>query len=240
MPMAALAVFLMPLGLDEWPLRVMGAGIEFMLVIGRRVSALPGAVSVMPAWPVSALVLVSFGGLWLGLWRQRWRWLGVAPVLLGIALAYGSRPPDLLIARDGLTVALRAPDGRLKLLRPSRDKYAAAEWLKRDGDAHDAGDAIATRSDGTRCDALGCIARTVSGVVVANILRPDALAEDCRVATIVISAAPLGAHCRGPKFAIDISDIGRTNGYAIWLGPPLRIETVEQHRGSRPWSMTPP
>ncbi len=83
MPAAALSVFLMPFGLDAWPLRVLGFGIEIMLAMGRWVSGLPGAVSVMPAWPVSALVLVSLGGLWLGLWRKSWRWLGLAPMLLG-------------------------------------------------------------------------------------------------------------------------------------------------------------
>jgi competence protein ComEC len=240
MPAAALSVFLMPLGLDEWPLRVLGAGIELMLVIGRWVSALPGAISVMPAWPVSALVLVSFGGLWLGLWRRRWRWFGVAPMLLGLMLAYANRPPDLLIARDGLTVALRAPNGSLKLLRRSKDKYSAAEWLKRDGDAREPGDAVATRADGVRCDAFGCIARAGSSAVVAIVLRIDALAEDCAIATIVVSAVPLGERCKGPQLAIDSHDVARTNGYAIWLDRPLRIKTVEQHRGRRPWSAVSP
>ncbi len=59
MPAAALSMFLMPLGLDAWSLRVMAWGIEVMLAVGRWVSSLPGAVSVMPAWPTSALVLVS-------------------------------------------------------------------------------------------------------------------------------------------------------------------------------------
>ena len=56
MPAAALSVVLMPFGLDAWPLHVLGWGIEFMLAVGRWVSGLPGAVSVMPAWPVGALV----------------------------------------------------------------------------------------------------------------------------------------------------------------------------------------
>ncbi len=179
MPAAALSVFLMPLGLDEIPLRILGWGIELMVAMGRWVSNLPGSVSVMPAWPVSALVLVSLGGLWLGLWRTVWRWFGFAPMLLGIAVAYLAVPPDLLVARDGLTVAVRAPDGALKLFHKSKDKYSAAEWLKRDGDERDADDAVATPADGVHCDAYGCIARTASGLAIANILRADAFREDC-------------------------------------------------------------
>ena len=239
MPAAALSVFLMPFGLDTWPLRVLGFGIEIMLAMGRWVSGLPGAVSVMPAWPVSALVLVSFGGLWLGLWRRSWRWFGIAPMLLGIGVAYATTPPDLLVARDGLTVALRAPDGTLKLFRKAKDNYSAAEWLKRDGDERDIADAIATPADGVHCDALGCIARTASGLLVADVSRIDALAEDCASVAIVVSAVPTRRKCNGPRLVIDRFDVARNNGYAVWLGPPLRVETVEQDRGLRPWSAGP-
>jgi competence protein ComEC len=239
MPAAALSVFLMPFGLDDIPLRILEFGIELMVAMGRWVSNLPGSVSVMPAWPVSALVLVSLGGLWLGLWRASWRWFGFAPILLGIAIAYLTVPPDLLIARDGLTVATRAPDGSLKLFRKSKDKYSAAEWLKRDGDERDAEDAVATEVDGVRCDAYGCIARTATGLTIANVLRIDAFKEDCAANTIVVTAIPSRGRCKGPQLVIDRFDVARTNGYAIWLGPPLKIETVEEDRGVRPWSARP-
>ncbi len=239
MPAAALSVFLMPFGLDAWPLRVLGFGIEIMLAMGRWVSGLPGAVSVMPAWPVSALVLVSLGGLWLGLWRKSWRWLGLAPMLLGVGVAYATTPPDLLVGRDGITVAIRSPDGALKLFRKAKDNYSAAEWLKRDGDGRDIAEAIATPADGVHCEALGCIARTASGLLIADVARVDALAEDCATVSILVSAVPARRKCAGPKLVIDRFDVARSNGYAVWLGPPLRVETVEQARGSRPWSAQP-
>ncbi len=239
MPAAALSVFLMPFGLDAWPLKVLGLGIEIMLTMGRWVSGLPGAVSVLPAWPVGALVLVSFGGLWLGLWRTRWRWFGFAPMLVGIVLAYTTPPPDLLIARDGLTVAVRAPDGALKLFRTAKDDYSASEWLKRDGDARDADDAVAIPADRVHCDPFGCIATAASGLTIADVSRVDALAEDCATATIVVSAVPTRRKCKGPQLVIDRFDVAHNNGYAVWLGPPLRAETVEQDRGARPWSAQP-
>jgi competence protein ComEC len=229
----------MPFGLDEWPLRVLGWGIEFMLTVGRWVSGLPGAVSVVPAWPVSALALVSLGGLWMGLWRRPWRWYGLAPFILGIALAYWTPQPDLLIGRDGMTVAVRTPGGSLKLLRPAKDKYSANEWLRRDGDERVAETAVATAADGVRCDALGCIAQAAGGVRIADVLRPEALPEDCSASTIVISAVPTRGRCKGPKLVVDAFDLARNNGYAIWLGPVMSSETVEQYRGRRPWSALP-
>jgi competence protein ComEC len=239
MPAAAVSVLLMPFGLDAWPLRILGWGVEFMLLVGRWVSSLPGAVSVMPAWPVSALVLVSVGGLWMGLWRRRWRWLGVLPFLSGVAVAYWTPQPDLLIGRDGVTVALRVRDGSLKLFRPATDIYSADEWLKRDGDVRTASDAIATRSDGVNCDALGCVAQSATGLKIADILRPEALPEDCAAADIVVSAVPVRHSCNGPKLVVDAFDVSRNNGYAVWLGPTLRFETVEEERGRRPWSAQP-
>ena len=240
MPAAAVAVVLMPFGWDRWPLIVMGWGIEAMLAVGRWVSHLPGAVSNTAAWPVSAIALISLGGLWIALWRTRWRWLGIAAVFGGLALAFTNTPPDLYIARDGLTVAIRGDDGALRLLRKPADKYSAEEWLKRDGDDRDIATIIATPNDGVRCDAEGCVARRKDGQVIASALRPTALAEDCTTANIVISASPTRGLCNGPKIVIDRFDVARNGAYAIWLnGTAPQIETVRDVRGERPWSPQP-
>lgn len=236
MPAAALSMFLMPFGLDAWTLRVMAWGIDVMLAVGRWVSQLPGAVSVMPAWPTGALVLVSIGGLWIGLWRRSWRWLGVVLILFGVVVSYGVPQPDLLVGRDAMTIALRMPNGNLKLLRPAKDSYSADEWLKRDGDIHTSESAVASSADGVDCDSFGCIARTSGGLVIADVLRPESLAEDCAVAIIVISNAPAPGTCTGPKLVIRARDVLRGNGYAVWLEPRIRYLTVEQSRGRRPWS----
>jgi competence protein ComEC len=240
MPAAAVSVILMPFGLDAWPLHVMGWGIDAMLAVGRWVSHLPGAVSVVAALPVAALVTISFGGLWLVLWRTRWRWFGLVPVAAGIAMAMLARPPDIMISRDAQTIAVRTADGRLALLRSPSDKYSAADWLKRDGDARLPPDAIAKTSDGVRCDALGCIARTSSGLAVAAPSRPDALADDCSSAAIVISAVPTRHACTGPKLVIDRFDVARGGATAIWLADGIVTETVRDARGDRPWSPSPP
>lgn len=239
MPAAALAVFLMPFGLDRLPLVVMGWGIEAMLVVGRWVSGLPGAVSTTAAWPVSAIVLIAFGGLWLAIWRVRWRWFGLLPLVAGIAVIFFTRQPDLLIARDGATVAIRGSDGALRLLRKPSDKFSASEWLKRDGDDRDYTDAIATPRDGVNCDAEGCVARTTKGMLVAAASRPMALAEDCETASIVVSAVPTRSLCVGPKLVIDRFDVARNGAYAVWFGKPLRIENVRDTRGERPWNVWP-
>ncbi|HSM94659.1 MAG TPA: ComEC/Rec2 family competence protein [Rhizomicrobium sp.] len=239
MPAAALAVLLMPFGLDRVPLVIMGWGIEAMLAVGRWVSALPGAVSITAAWPVSAIALMSFGGLWIAIWRTRWRWLGLAPLLMGAIAAFLVQQPDLLIARDGTTVAIRGADGALRLLRPPADKFSAAEWLKRDGDDRDYSAAIATPRDGVRCDAEGCVAKAVGGKIIAAASRAMALQDDCRAADIVISAVPARGFCAGPQLVIDRFDVARNGAYAVWFAKPMRVENVREVRGARPWNVWP-
>jgi competence protein ComEC len=236
MPAAALAVMAMPFGLEAWPLKLMGFGIGVMLSVGRFVSGLPGATSAVAAWPVGVLVLITFGGLWTALWRRGWRWLGLVPVLAGAAVALTWRGPDILVARDAQTVAVRGPDGVLRLVRKASDAYSADEWLKRDGDTRLSADAVATPADGVRCDGYGCIATMKDGTRVAVTLRIDAVEEDCAAAAIVVSAVPAGRRCTAPRLVIDRFDVAREGGYAVWLGRDLRVETVEGERGQRPWA----
>jgi competence protein ComEC len=240
MPAAAIAVIAMPFGLDAWPLKFMGWGIDAMLAVGRFVSHLPGATSIVPAWPVSALVLVSLGGLWIAIWRPLWRWLGLAGIAAGLAVALTNRAPDILVARDAETVALRLPAGRLVMVRPAADTYSAGEWLKRDGDPRTADDAIASAVDGVRCDEWSCVGRLRDGRSFAAVLREDALAEDCARAAIVISAVPTRHRCKGPGLVIDRFDVARHGAYAVWLEKSLRVVSVDDWRGRRPRSMGPP
>lgn len=239
MPAATAAMVLMPFGLDRWALVVMGKGVGAMLAIARWVANLPGATAMVPAWPEATLLLVVTGGLWIALWRKRWRWLGAAPIVAGLVVAGLTKPPDVLMARDARTIAVRLADGRLHFLRPAKDDYAAESWLKRDGDTRAADDAIAKAGEGVRCDAYGCVARLPGGLTLASGLRFDALTEDCARADIVVSAMPVRGACRGPKLVIDRFDLAKSGATAIQLGKGLDVATVRETRGDRPWSLQP-
>ena len=232
MPAAALSVAAMPFGLEGAPLHLLGWGIDVMLAAGRFVSGLPGAVTATPAFPVYALALMALGGLWLAIWRLSWRWLGLLPLLAGILLAWTAPRPQLLVAADARTIALRGPDGRLAFMRAPKDKYAARSWLQRDGDSRAPQDVPAIG----HCDAQSCIA-TAGGLLIAAPLRPQALDEDCRRARIVISAARAPA-CNGPALVLDSKTIAAAGGYAIRMTPDIIAVSVNDWRGQRPWVIT--
>jgi competence protein ComEC len=176
------------------------------------------------------LALIALGGLWLVIWRRRWRWWGLLPVLAGIILAMTASRPDLLIASSPRTIALRGPDGLLHFPRTPKDGYAAARWLLRDGDRRDWRDAVGAPV--TSCDDLGCVTRQ-AGLLIAMPWRPEALGDDCTRADIVISAAPI-TFCEQPRLALGPRDIAAAGGYAIALSP-LHVTSVNQWRGARPW-----
>jgi competence protein ComEC len=229
MPCAALSVALMPLGLDAWPLEALGQGITVMVAMGRWVSGLPGAVSLAPAMPLSALLAISLGGLWCAIWRGPVRWWGVVPLAVGLGLALTAPKPQMLVAPDAMTIAVRGDDGLLHFSRKPADRFIAREWLRRDGDGRDVKEAVGIA--GLKCDGVGCVFRR--GGVVAISRRPEALADDCARARVMVSA--VAADCKGPIVLIDRDRAMAGQGWQVMLTPVPSARSVRDWRGERPW-----
>lgn len=230
MPAAALSVALMPFGLESGPLHLLGLGIKAMVAMGKWVTGLPGAVTLAPAIPMPALLLIAAGGLWLVIWRKSWRWWGFVPVLLGAALAWHAPLPDMLVAADAKTVAVRGPDGLLHFVSKPADKFIARDWLRRDGDARGIEDAVGV--PGMRCDGVGCV--MTGKALIAVSFQPVSLAQDCERAVVSVSAAP-AASCKGPALMIDQKAVAGGQGWRVTLSPTPMAESVRQYRGDRPW-----
>jgi len=234
MPAAALSVMLMPFGAEGPALALLGKGIAVMAAMGRWVSNLPGAVTLAPAMPLSALVLISLGGLWALLWQKSWRWWGLAPLLIGCVWAYAAPRPDMLVAPDAQTVAIRGGDGLLHFVKKPKDRFVARAWLRRDGDGRDIMDAIGDPS--IKCDGVGCVMK--GAVLVAVSQKPEALADDCAAAKVVVSAAAAPA-CKGPAVVIDRDTAMTGQGWRVNLSAEPSAQSVRGERGVRPWVATP-
>jgi competence protein ComEC len=183
----------------------------------------------VPAFPPATLALSALGGLWLCLWRGRWRWWGAAVVAAGFALG-PQTPPDLLIDGDGKLFAARREDGEILLAARGRLGMEAETWLRRAGVA-----APIRRDPALRCDRLGCIA-AVKGRAVAFVRDRRALAEDCFAADILLTAERVPRRCAA-ALVIDRARLARGGAYALWLTPSgVRVESVAGGRGRRPWA----
>ncbi|MGG5809523.1 ComEC/Rec2 family competence protein [Falsiroseomonas sp. CW058] len=257
MPAGMVALVAMPVGLEAWPLWLMGQGVEGILWVARLVAAWPGAAPALAPLPGWSLALAAFGFCWLCLWQGTLRWPGVPMVVAGLAAGLASPPPDLLVSPDSRLVALRTPEGvflhrlpgataftRDALLR--RMGVAAAQPLPEEGEV--AGGAIA-------CSAAACRFRPRPGAAEAVLLRtpppprgarrgpgPDAaaLAEACGRAALIVATEPIRPRCAASA-AIDRFTTWRDGPQAAWLGPAGAVLVAGRAmRGDRPWVPAPP
>lgn len=235
MPAALATLVFMPLGLESGPLQLMGLGIDAMSATARYVAALPGAVGVVPAIPTHAFALVVAGGLWLALWQGRWRVAGIALLAAGAAIAPLAARPDVLVGRDGRLVAVRADDGRFVAISAAQARFELRRWLEHDGDARSPEQAVA--GAGLTCDSVGCVAK-VRGTRVAISRHAASVADDCAAADVLVLAVPALGGCTSPVKVIDFLAVRTAGTHALYIdgARQVRVRTVAQERGVRPWS----
>jgi competence protein ComEC len=185
MPMGILGLLAMPFGFDAVFWRLMGDGIDWMIGVSLWVSNLPGAVGRMQAFGVGPLLIGTAGLLLICLLRTPLRWGGTILAFAAGLWAVLTPRPDVLIAGDGQAAAFRGPNGRLSVLHSGRDSFAIKEWLAADADARQPKDP--TLGEGVNCDAVGCIGRLGDGRLISMVLGPEAFAEDCARAVVVVS-----------------------------------------------------
>jgi competence protein ComEC len=234
MPMGILGVVALPFGFDAPFWRMMGAGLDWMIAVAQWVANLPGAIGRMAAFGVGPLLLASVGILLICLLRTRLRWSGVMAVLFASIWAWATPQPDIYIAGDGQTAAVRGADGRLSILRSGHDTFAVKEWLAADADARTVSDK--TLANGTACDDVGCVARLRDGRLVAMSLAVDAFADDCARAAVVVSSHPApSGECQARLFDRDVL---RDHGAASLRIRGTRTEISEARPPGyrRPWA----
>jgi ComEC/Rec2-related protein len=113
MPAGLVGMLLMPFGLEAPFLKLMGLGLEGVIAIARTVSAWGGDVGVGRQHPWF-LALATVGFVLLTLLRTRLRLAGLPLIATALLLSWQQGvqpPPDILIAEDGVMVALLSPDG---------------------------------------------------------------------------------------------------------------------------------
>lgn len=237
MPWAVTAFLLMPFGLEALALTPMGWGLKEVIAVAETVSSWPGAVTLVRSMPTGGLAAIVLGGLWLCLWRRRWRLAGVAGIAAGFAALALVRPPDVLIDGQARLLAVRTADGAMAVSSLRRARFERETWLRRVGQDEAEGvwpTAGSSPDKRLSCDSEGCLYRA-GGKVVALAFADSALIEDCWIADVVVAVNPVRRACPAAA-VIDRFDLWREGGHALWLGGDrVRIETVNGERGARPW-----
>ncbi len=238
MPMALLAVVAMPFGVEAVPLAVMGYGLQWVVGVATIVADWSGGSGQFPMAPPSALLALTVGFLWITLWRRPWRLAGFLPIFVAGVLAATAERPDLLVDEEASAVAVRAADGRYRILRRSGARFVTDVWLRSDGDRRPRSDR--DLGQGVSCDSFGCVARSLDGSPIVSLITDDlALAEDCRLADIVVTRHEAPELCGEQSLVIDGPMLERHGAHAIYGltaedGPSIRTAYPEKRRPFMP------
>jgi len=236
-PAGIAAAALAPLGLERPALWVMGEGMDWVLDVAKAIAALPGAVRPVPVAPEPVLALVTLGGLWLFLWRGRWRLAGLAAIGAALVLwAGGPERPEVLIAPGGRLIGVLGPEGRA-LDHNRAQSFAAETWLRRDGDPAVQRDAAArpglTRGKGWASAVLANGWRLE--VVHGRHVPPGRAATLCQPRTLVVMR--YGAAHDGPCLYLGAADLARLGAVAVQgRGDGLRLVAARNSAVQRLWS----
>lgn len=237
MPAGLLGLLAMPFGLDGVFWQLMGFGIDWMTTIALSVAALPGAVGRVPAFGTGALLTMALGIVLLGLLRTRLRLAGLAILLLGVAWAALTPRPDIVVAADGRAVGIRGGDGRMHVMRFDNDAFTLREWLAADADPRVAADP--SLKNGVSCDQAACVVAMRGGALVSLVRRPDAFAEDCERAAVIVTTHQAPSSCGA--LVIDRARLGRQGALALrQTDAGFRIDASRVRGDDRPWHPKPP
>jgi len=233
MPAGLLGLAAMPFGLDGVFWWLMGLGIDWMIVVTEWVAALPGAIGRMAAFGIGPLIVASIGIVLLGMLRTPLRWCGAIVLALATVWALLVPQPDILISRDGHNVAVRGRDGRLHLMRSAKDAFLVKEWLAADADPRTP--AETSLAEGVSCDDAGCVAQLPDGAFVTLALQPDALADDCERAALIVTAKQPPSGCAASVITLD--RLRRQGTLALRkTRDGFAIAAVKPNGFDRPWA----
>ncbi|MFS0849428.1 ComEC/Rec2 family competence protein [Novosphingobium panipatense] len=215
--------------------------IEALLALAHTFASLPGAVNLLPATGNGAFLVFILGGLWLGLWSGRVRWLGLPPALGGAFLLAMSPSADILVPGDGRQVGVVEEGGqRLFLLRNSDGGFVRDNLMEFTG--MEAEPLSLARWPNARCNQDFCTFTIVREGRNWRLLLsrgrdtvPErALAAACERSDIVIADRRLPRSCRPRWLKADRRSLKQSGGLAIHLGKQ-RIDTVAQTQGEHGW-----
>ena len=196
----------------------------WLVDIARTAAALPGAVARLPLMPDLSYAALVIGGLLFILCRSQLRLAGLPFIIMGMVLAFGRPPADVLISRDGRHMALRLASGDIALLRPRTGDFLQDSWSS----------ALAGQSSGLRFDDLpgmacsrdACLGR-LRGARGGQIQMLATRSRDwlpradmepaCREADLVVSERRLPDWCRPRWLSLDADTLAARGAVAIWL-----------------------
>ncbi|PHS24882.1 MAG: hypothetical protein COA84_08590 [Robiginitomaculum sp.] len=170
-----------------------GWGLDIVLDIAHKTAQLPGSVARIAAAPSIALGAMALGIVFMCLMRQKRRLWGLLFIGIG-ALLWGMPPHP-----DGI---IRSTGGALRILHNGKEtvlgygdfsRFEVEQFASSLGLAPTEALRLKKAARHLSCDASGCSVSVSDGRLVTINLDPGHLAEDCRLASLVVVTGALAA-----------------------------------------------
>jgi competence protein ComEC len=237
MPAALISVLLMPLGLEAYPLYIMGEGLKVVILISDWVAGLPGAGAALPQAGVWPMLFLATGFAVLCLAGGTLRYAGILPLLLALPLIAGGKGPDVLIEGTGANVAVRDGERRWVPADPRKGRFAVERWLTANGEEETL--AKAAKRPGWTCGNGSCSA-VENDRKILFLNDENRQPASCPKADVVIANYPLRGLCKGHPLRIDRFDLWRRGSHALtFTGAGIVVTTAREEQGARPWFVDP-
>ena len=237
MPAGVMSLFLMPLGLEEGALWLMGQGAEQVLDIAHWVAGIEGSVYQVPQWPPIALLGFVSGALFLILWRGSLRPLGLIPILVGFVSIYLNAQPDILISSKHNLFGYAPQPGELYVSSKRADQFTLEQWERYYGVPEDGAQKWPRQGEeeGLTCGERGC-RLPYKGQNISFLYQDYDYKEACNWADMVIAVEILASwKCEGAE-VINRIHTKKEGARALYIQESgIKQITVEDLRGARPW-----
>lgn len=237
MPAEALALLFDGVGLGGPFWWVTEKALSLLIGVAHFVAEAPGAIATLPRVPPWGFALAVGGGLWVLIWRTRWRWWGAAPLLAGLAALAVQPRPDLLVTSDGRNIAAAMPGGGYALLRDRAGDFVRETMSEAAGVDAPLG-ALADLGH-VECNPDFCRWSQGGWTILASRghdrIEGAEMADACAAADVVISDRWLPHECAGRWLTVDRDSLAASGGLAIYLSEKPKVVATLRAGDSHPW-----
>lgn len=130
MPLGLFSVLSLIFGGSNFLFWAWEKSLTLLCLIAQKIALLPGAAIQVKAVPTHALVIFSFGMLWLCLWKKAWRWLGIIPIFLSVILWRTFELPFAYISQQNAIMAYHKGNIVYVSDNASRNAFTVDAWAQ--------------------------------------------------------------------------------------------------------------
>ena len=239
MPAVLLAVSSLAFGNFIWIFKILDWGLCLLIWSAKEIAHWPGAAILVATPHYLFLALTIFGGLWLCLWKERWRWFGLIPIGLSSVFIFYDHHPHVYVTDE--VIAYRSGK-TLNVSSTKRGGYAVDVWAKELGltevkswDKQIAFYPLETNQitliSSPYLDQKG---QKRSFTEIATYIDPY-----CSYNPWLISNGYVWRVCRDkidPSHIIDRFQLNRRGGHYLWVySNDIKVISAAKYFGKRPW-----